>query len=181
MADESIILSRHTYSWLARHRGVKKGINVSIFATIVGCILIFVHKTPLDKTHPIALLDIFLVAIALGYVLDIFSRVTKVFHNLAITDKGIIFYLRGGQEEVVLWDEITSIDEFDIRDSKDDDKKVKASDYTKAMGVSGLRIITSSNKKYCIYRSISGYKELKDTVISKCLGAKRFENSSELT
>lgn len=180
MTQEPSITSRYTYSWWARHRSAKTAIIVTLFVAAVGFSNIILRDIPWSKTRPHVLLYLLVGIFIVGYILEIILGVPKLFNNIAVTDCDIIFYFGDGQKERIPWKEIYGIDEFDIREAKINDKDGKQSDYTKAMGLGGFRIITNDKKVYRVYKSIHGYKDLKNLLISKCPGIRRYKNTAEL-
>jgi hypothetical protein len=171
-------VSEHNYSWFARHGGVKWYFLGAIIGISIGQVFSFFEQGSIGITNYRALSWLLVGAFVLGYAHDVLFGVIRRGSKVSIGDSGMEIHAGSRKVAYVSWDDISSLDDFDFREQKNGEDNI---DYWRAMGVGGVRIVTSCGKVYRIYKSIGGYDCLRSMIARKASNAKVMFNGKAVS
>lgn len=159
-------LACYRYSWLGRHRGVVISLRVIVFLVITA-ILVLLFDDNVEGGRSFSkifwMVEFFLILLVGGMCFEMMFGVVKLFNDVVVRENGIEVVLRKGKRCSMQWDEINNVVGFDMTVKE---KEGEISEYTKAFGTSGFKVL-SSKGSVCVYRTIHGYDELKEVILSK--------------
>ena len=159
-------LGCYRYSWLGRHRGVVISLRVIAFLVITAIlVLLFDDNVEGGRNFSkiFGMVEFFLILLAGGVCAEMMFGVVKLFNDVVARENGIEVISREGERRWIQWNEINDVVGFDMTVKE---KEGEISEYTKAFGTSGFKIF-SSKGDVCVYRTIRGYDELKEVILSK--------------
>jgi hypothetical protein len=175
--NSQIIDKEYYYTWRGRHRGVYfMALWFLAFIVLMEVIAIF-RGVSIKLDHEV-FVYLLIAALCFGLIGDHFSAsgVLKRYHMVGIGKEVLAIQVEEKERIFLPWRSITKIDDFNIFDILATGHTSKSPDFWAARGVGGLRITTSDNEIYKIYRTLRHYKEVRFEIIQRSYQAVLLKN-----